>query len=253
MKRSRVVLLWLAAIAITVGSAAWQRRTGPSYPMRGSAMLGGETIAYRLLRTQNTGEPLPVRIRASAGVTGEVAWRRYPSDEPLQRVALARQGEELVAALPAQPPAGKLEYFVHLTDGEASVELPPATVAPRKGAVARFKGAVPAHVLVPHIATMFFGMLFANAAALVGARAARTGAAPGVGGVPAARGRRAPPRSGGAEVRLRRLVDRLAVRPRPDRQQDGDCRDCLGPGARRLPRPPGRTPRTAGDRRSPRS
>ncbi len=36
MKRSRVVLLWLAAIAITVGSAAWQRRTGPSYPLRGS-------------------------------------------------------------------------------------------------------------------------------------------------------------------------------------------------------------------------
>ncbi len=82
MKRSRVVLLWLAAIAITVGSAAWQRRTGPSYPMRGSAMLGGETIAYRLLRSQNTGEPLPVRVRASAGVTGEVAWRRYPSNEP---------------------------------------------------------------------------------------------------------------------------------------------------------------------------
>ena len=54
---------------ITVGSAAWQRRTGPSYPMRGSAMLGGETIAYRLLRSQNTGEPLPVRVRASAGVT----------------------------------------------------------------------------------------------------------------------------------------------------------------------------------------
>ncbi len=32
--------------------------------------------------------------------------------------------------------------------------------------MARFKGAVPAHVLVPHIAAMFFGMLFSNAAAL---------------------------------------------------------------------------------------
>jgi len=166
MKRSRVVLLWLAAIVITVGSAAWQRRTGPSYPARGTAMLGGEAIPYRLLRTQVTGEALPVRIRASAGVTGEVAWHRYPSDEPLNRIGLVRQGGELVATLPAQPPAGKLEYFVHLTNGEASVELPLAKAAPRQGAVARFKGAVPAHVLVPHIATMFFGMLFANAAAL---------------------------------------------------------------------------------------
>lgn len=166
MKRSHLFLLWLAAIAITVGSAAWQRRTGPSYPARGTATLGGESIPYRLLRTQVTGEPLPVRIRASAGVTGEVLWRRYPSDEPLGRLLLARQGEELVASLPTQPPAGKIEYFVHLTDGQTSIELPLATTAPRKGAVARFKGAVPMPVLVPHIATMFLGMLFSNAAAL---------------------------------------------------------------------------------------
>ena len=46
MKRSRVVLLWLAAIAITVGSAAWQRRTGPSYPIRGTATLSGESVSY---------------------------------------------------------------------------------------------------------------------------------------------------------------------------------------------------------------
>ena len=166
MKRSRVVLLWLAAIAITVGSAAWQRRTGPSYPIRGTATLSGESIPYRLLRSQITGEALPVRIRASAAIRGEVLWRRYPSNEVLRREVLARHGEELTFDLPPQPPAGKLEYFVHLTNGLESVELPPQTVVPRKGAVARFKGAVPAHVLVPHIAAMFFGMLFSNAAAL---------------------------------------------------------------------------------------
>ena len=60
MKRSRVVLLWLAAIAITVGSAAWQRRTGPSYPMRGSAMLGGETIAYEWIPAGRGHALLPV-------------------------------------------------------------------------------------------------------------------------------------------------------------------------------------------------
>ena len=166
MTRSRVVLLWLAAIAITVGSAAWQRRTGPTYPLRGTAKLGGEEITYRLLRSQNTGEGLPVRIRVSAAVTGDVLWRRYPSTETLRRQALVRRGEELELDLPAQPAAGKLEYYVHLTNGLESVELPPQIAEPRRGAVARFKGAVPAHVLVPHIAAMFFGMLFSNAAAL---------------------------------------------------------------------------------------
>lgn len=166
MKRSRVALLWLAALAITVGSAAWQRRSGPSYPMQGHAMLGRDSIAYRLLRSQNTGEALPVRIRAPAEVSGEVLWRRYPSNEVLRRQVLVRRGEELALDLPTQPAAGKLEYFVHLTNGLESVELPPPTTAPRRGAVARFKGAVPAYVLVPHIAAMFLGMLFSNAAAL---------------------------------------------------------------------------------------
>ncbi len=166
MKRSRVALLWLAAIALTVGSAAWQRRTGPTYPLRGTVKLGGEEIAYRLLRSQNTGADLPVRIRASAAVTGDVLWRRYPSEEPLRRQELVRHGDELTGDLPAQPAAGKLEYYVHLTNGLESVELPPQIALPRQGAVARFKGAVPAYVLAPHIAAMFFGMLFSNAAAL---------------------------------------------------------------------------------------
>lgn len=166
MKRSRVALLWLAAIALTVGSAAWQRRTGPTYPLRGTTKLGGEEISYRLLRSQNTGADLPVRIQASAAVTGDVLWRRYPSDETLRRQELVRRGDELALDLPAQPAAGKLEYYVHLTNGLESVELPPQLALPRKGAVARFKGAVPAYVLAPHIAAMFFGMLFSNAAAL---------------------------------------------------------------------------------------
>ncbi len=166
MQRSRVALLWLAAIAITAGSAAWQRRSGPTYPIRGTVVLADEAIAYRLLRSQNTGEALPVRLRASAEVSGEVGWRRYPADEPWQKVVLARTGDELVAALPTQPPAGKLEYRVRLRRGAATIELPAASTASSPGAVARFKGAVPAYALAPHIAAMFFGMLFANVAAL---------------------------------------------------------------------------------------
>ena len=161
MSSLRVVLLWLAALLITVGTAAWQRRSGPTYPARGAVTLGGEEIRYRLLRTQTTGAALPVRIRAAAPeVAGELAWRRYPSDHAWQSLPLARAGEEMVAELPSLPPAGKLEYRVRLTRGAATVEIPP------RPAIARFKGAVPAGVLVPHIAAMFLGMLFSNAAAL---------------------------------------------------------------------------------------
>ncbi len=161
MSRSRVVLLWLLAILVTVGTAAWQRMSGPTYPARGRVTLGGDEIRYRLLRSQTTGEALPIRLRAPAPeITGEVTWRRYPSSEPWQTLPLAREGDELIAALPSLPPAGKLEYRLTLARGGTRVELPAAP------AVARFKGAVPAVVLTPHIFAMFFGMLFANAAAL---------------------------------------------------------------------------------------
>jgi len=160
MSSSRVALLWLAAILITLATASWQRRTGPTYPVRGAVTLGGEETRYRLIRSQNTGETLPVRIRAGAEVGGELVWRRYPTDEPWQTLPLVREGEELVAALPTLPAAGKLEYRVRLARGASSAEIP------AKPAVARFKGAVPAGVLVPHIAAMFLGMLFSNAAAL---------------------------------------------------------------------------------------
>jgi len=67
--------------------------------------------------------------------------------------------------LPRQPAAGKLEYQVRLHRGAAQAMFPP------RPAVIRFKGDVPAVVLVPHIMAMFLGMLFAARAgfeALVG-------------------------------------------------------------------------------------
>jgi len=161
MSRSRVVLLWFAAILVTVATAAWQRTSGPTYPARGSVTLGGDEIRYRLLRSQTTGEALPIRLRVPAPeITGELTWRRYPSSAPWLTLPLVREGDELVAALPSLPPAGKLEYRIALVRGGTRVELPP------EPAVARFKGAVPAAVLAPHIFAMFFGMLFSNAAAL---------------------------------------------------------------------------------------
>jgi hypothetical protein len=58
------------------------------------------------------------------------------------------------------PMAGKLEYRVRLMKPGEQVSFPD------KPAVTRFKGGVPAWVLVPHVAAMFFGMLFATRAAM---------------------------------------------------------------------------------------
>ena len=157
----RSVVLWVVAVLVTLTSAVWQRTSGPTYPVRGEVTLGGETVALELTRTHGGDGDQPVRVRvASPQISGEVAWRHFPTGEPWQILPMQRAGEWLEAALPHQPPAGKLEYQVHLVGaGEAAV-FPPLP------AVTRFKGDVPAAILAPHILLMFTAMLCSTAAGL---------------------------------------------------------------------------------------
>jgi hypothetical protein len=68
-------------------------------------------------------------------------------------------GGGLAASVPHQPPAGKVEYRVVLHDGARQVPLP------EEGrVVARFRGDVPAGVLIPHILAMFSSMFLATRA-----------------------------------------------------------------------------------------
>lgn len=146
---------WLLAVVVTLGSVVWQRMTGPTHPARVRVELAGETVRLRLLRSGTTGENLPVRVRAGGGSTGEVAWRRFPTSDEWEVVPMTRAGAELVTELPHQPAAGKIEYQVRLHDGGQILTVP------ERAAVARFKDPVPAWVLIPHVLTMFAGMLLA--------------------------------------------------------------------------------------------
>jgi len=169
MRNSR--LLWTLAIVITLASAVWQRLSGPTYPLRGRAELAGESVKYRLIRTHGGPGDQPVRVVVpDPAVHGQVAWRRFPTSDEWQHIAMRREGEALLAALPHQPPAGKLEYQVRLTKAGATVAFP------ERAAVTRFKGEVASWILAPHILAMFLGMLFstrAGLAALVGIDARR--------------------------------------------------------------------------------
>ncbi|MBE0551720.1 MAG: hypothetical protein IH619_05005, partial [Ignavibacterium sp.] len=49
MKRS--ILLWIMAFVLTVLTAAYQRMTGPTYPLSGKTTLKGKTIKYALDRS----------------------------------------------------------------------------------------------------------------------------------------------------------------------------------------------------------
>lgn len=156
----RPTTLWILAFLITVLSAVYQRMTGPSYPVRGKVKLDGQEIRYRLPRTQGDGGA-EVRVAVvDTKVTGIIGWKRFNSNDSWTYAAMERQGGDLTARLPHQPPAGKLMYRVVLQKDIERVALHGAPV------VIRFKGEVPRAVLVVHIFCMFVGMLLSTRAGL---------------------------------------------------------------------------------------
>jgi hypothetical protein len=165
MRRSST--LWIVAFVLTLVAAVYQRMTGPSYPVRGSVTLGGQTYQLRLARTHVATEDQVVTIEIpDQAVQGDVKWRRFPTNEPYQTIPLVRKDRLLEAALPKQPAAAKLEYQVLLHRGVEQQLFPP------RPAVTRFKNPESLYVLIPHILAMFVAMLLstrAGFAALTGA------------------------------------------------------------------------------------
>lgn len=158
----RKALLWILALLVTLASAVYQRMTGPTYPIRGKTEAAGATVSWRLPRSADSIRDCEISIPGVASsVSGYLEFRRHKTDDPWTRIEMVRQGETLAASLPKQPPAGKLAYRVVLTADGRETALNGGVPA-----VIRFKGAVPAAVLIPHILIIFLAMLFSVRAGL---------------------------------------------------------------------------------------
>lgn len=156
-QKTKGVILWVIAVIFTLSIAVYQRMTGPTYPERGSIEFNNQQIDYKLLRSANSDAAASIILEdIPIGFNAELEYRRFKTDEPLQKVAFERQESNLVADLPPEPPAGKLAYTVFLVEGNEKRAL---TVAPT---VIRFKGPVPGYILIPHILFMFLAMLFSS-------------------------------------------------------------------------------------------
>lgn len=156
LKLSTRVLLWILATVITLASVVYQRRTGPTYPVRGSLTLDGNAITYKLPRSQDSDKHAKIQIKTpNRYVTGTYSFKRYKSNDQWLTLPLSRGDGTLEATIPKQPPAGKVMYQITLIDQRATPH--PLTTEP---VVIRFKGPVPKTVLLPHIVIIFLAMLF---------------------------------------------------------------------------------------------
>lgn len=157
----QTVILWVVAFLVTAGSAVYQRLTGPTYPIRGAAIVAGKEVVYKLQRSE---EQRSAEVRIATGdstVRGWIEWKRYNTGDPWTKSEMTYKDRFLVGELPTQPPAGKLFYRISLQAGDQLAVIPPA-----EPVVIRFKGNVPGVVLWPHVLIMFLAMLFSTRAGL---------------------------------------------------------------------------------------
>ncbi len=156
MKRS--ILLWIIAFVLTVLTAAYQRLTGPTYPLSGTANLNGKTIKYSLDRSHGGEKDHQIKIKTEdKEITGLLEWKRYKTNDDWTSVGMNFNNGFLTANLPHQPPAGKLMYIVTLQKNSAKVVL-----NQNHPVVIRFKGDVPIFIIIPHVILIFMAMLFST-------------------------------------------------------------------------------------------
>jgi hypothetical protein len=173
-------ILWILTIVITLGAAYYQRKTGPTYPKQISINLNDSLYKLKLIRSISLDERSEVKLKImDTSIVARLYYKRinvneeyqasefnfkvYPVESPLMnKVFKITEEKGLFAALPQQPPAGKLQYYLEITDSKGTQVL-----YREEPIVIRYKGGVPGSVLVPHVIIMFIAMLFSTLAGLM--------------------------------------------------------------------------------------
>ena len=143
---------WLLAVVITLVLSVYQRMTGPTHPKRVNVELNGANYKVRLPRSGVQQDEIVKLKDVPRETEAQLHYRRYPAGGEYSTVDFAWSDDEWQAALPVQPVAGKLQYYLTVGGKDYLADEP---------VVIRFRNDVPAGILIPHILLMFAAMLFA--------------------------------------------------------------------------------------------
>ena len=146
------VVYWILAIVITLALSIYQRMTGPTYPKKVNVELRGQSSQIKLPRSGVQRDEIVTLKGVPSSVEAKMHYRRYPTTNDYTTVDFQWQDGAWQAALPVQPVAGKLQYYLTV-DGKDYLKDEPVVI--------RFRNDVPAYILIPHILLMFGAMLFA--------------------------------------------------------------------------------------------
>jgi len=174
------LILWSLAFVITVAAAIYQRHTGPTYPKELDVTLNNKLYELKLVRSLALDERPEVKLKVyDTTVKAKIFFKRFKTDDEYQvkgftykvypvnsflmnKVFKITEEKGLFAEVPQQPAAGKLQYYLEITDSKGT-----QSYFHDSPIVIRFKGGVPGFILLPHILFMFLAMLFSTLAGLM--------------------------------------------------------------------------------------
>jgi hypothetical protein len=172
-------LLWILAFLVTIAAAYYQRKTGPTYPKRVNVVLNDTIYKLKLIRSIELGGRSEVKLHIrDTSIKAVLYYKRIKTADEYQKAdflykvypvhsfimnKIFKMNEEkgFFADVPPQPRAGKLQYYIEITDRQGS-----QVVLKKSPVIIRFKGSVPSYILIPHVLLMFIAMLFSTATGL---------------------------------------------------------------------------------------
>lgn len=174
-RKLQYVSIWVFAIVITVGAALFQRMTGPTNPKPVNFTLDSKEYKTSLSRSlvipkelespeERRGHPSGLVFKIEdlpQDAVIAVYAKRFRTADDWSFITTGRRGDAFVAALPVQPMAGKLSYYLNINYKNESIDL-----LKDDPIVVRYRGDVPAWVMISHILFMFLAMLFSTLAGL---------------------------------------------------------------------------------------
>jgi hypothetical protein len=160
--KMKKTIFWILAILITLASAYFQRKTGPTKPQKSKIAFENRVPDFQLPRTHVSTKDCRITIPVKDSlIKGQIIFKRYPTNDDWSSIDLIYKNKALNGYLPKQPPAGKLKYYIRFWDEES-----PDNHKKTQEVIIRFKGEVPSWALIPHILFMFLAMLISNLSGL---------------------------------------------------------------------------------------
>ena len=121
-------LYWLLAVVITLALSIYQRVTGPTHPKRVTVELRGDSYQLKLPRSGVQKDEIVKLKGLPADTKAQLHYRQYPTANDFTSADFLWKDSVLQAALPVQPVAGKLQYYLTV-DGKDYLAEEPSSYA----------------------------------------------------------------------------------------------------------------------------